>query len=212
MYLTMSQDVAMTSSGRAYGGMSAAERAESRRLRLIEAGRRVIAQNGVAAVTVEQVSQEAGLTKRYFYSTFGSREALLDACAEQLFGLLGAAMAAALAAPSPAERMHATVRGVVRILASDAAWARLYVECPAFTHLRERQEQAIKEFTDRIASEAMPFTGDSPDPVDRYLATRILVAGSTDLIISWLRGAVPADEESVIATIVATAEGAATTM
>jgi AcrR family transcriptional regulator len=208
----MSQDGDMTASGRIYGGVGAAEREESRRASLIEAARRIIAVHGIVAVSAEQVCQLAGLTKRYFYESFASRDALLDSCAELLFTHLRVAMEAALEAPTRQERVDRVARAVVHALASDPAWARLYTESPAFPNLRKRQQRAIQQFTDRLARDAMPFVG-RPSPAGRRnLATHVVVAGATDLIISWLNGEVEADEQTIVATIAATARGVAATL
>jgi AcrR family transcriptional regulator len=208
----MSQDGDMTASGRTYGGVSAAEREESRRASLIEAARRIIAEHGIAAVSAEQVCQLAGLTKRYFYESFATRDALLDSCAELLFTHLRITMEAALEAPAREERVDRVARAVVHALASDPPWARLYRECPAFPNLRERQQRAIQQFTDRLARDAMPFVGRTPTAGRRNLATRVVVAGATDLIVSWLNGEVEADEQTIVATIAATARGVAATL
>jgi AcrR family transcriptional regulator len=208
----MSQDGDMTASGRTYGGISAAEREESRRASLIEAARRIIAEHGIAAVTAEQVCQLAGLTKRYFYQSFASRDALLDSCAELLFTHLRMTMEAALEAPTRQERVDRVARAVVHALASDPAWARLYRECPAFPNLRKRQQRAVDEFTDRMARDAIPFVGRTSPDAQRTLATRVVVAGATDLIISWLNGDVEADEQTIVAAIAATARGVAATL
>src|ERR1700757_2897224 len=208
----MSQDGDMTASARTYGGISAAERAESRRASLIEAARRIIAEHGIAAVTAEQVCQLAGLTKRYFYHSFATRDALLDSCAELLFTHLRITMEAALEAPTYQERVDRVARAVVHALASDPAWARLYRECPAFPNLRKRQQRAVHEFTDRLAHDVMPFVGRTSPDGRRTLATRLVVAGATDLIISWLNGEIEADEQTIVATIAATARGVAATL
>jgi AcrR family transcriptional regulator len=207
--ITMSQDGDMTAPGRTYGGVSAAEREESRRASLIEAARRIIAEHGVAAVSAEQVCQLAGLTKRYFYESFATRDALLDSCAELLFTHLRITMEAALEAPTRQERVDGVARAVVRALASDPAWARLYTESPAFPNLRKRQQRAVDEFTGRLARDAMPFVGRTSPDGQRTLATRVVVAGATDLITSWLNGEVEADEQTIVATITATARGVA---
>ena len=208
MAVTMSQDTS-PDAGRSYGGMSAEARARSRRQRLIEAAQAVIAEHGVAALTVEQVCQTAELTKRYFYADFSGKDDLLDVCAEQLFSRLWDAMDGALAAASGPKRARAAIQAIVHTLASEQASARLYIECAAFPRLRERQQRAIREFSDRLAADVMPFTGTPPTGIRRDLAARIITAGSTELIVDWLQGTVETDEETIIATIAAATRGAA---
>jgi len=210
MAVTMSQETSAADVGRTYGGVSAEARAESRRQRLIGAAEAVIAEHGVAALTVEQVCQTAELTKRYFYVDFSGKDDLLDVCAEQLFTRLWNAIDGAVAAVgSGPKRVRAAAQAVVHTLASDPASARLYTECPAFPRLRERQQRAIREFSARMAADVIPFTGNPPTGIRRDLAARILTAGTTQLIVDWLDGTVETDEETIIATIAAAALGAA---
>ena len=200
----------MTVGGRIYGGLTAAQRSQDRRDRLLEAARALIAQAGVAPLTVDLVCQRAALSKRYFYTEFATKEDLLDACAEELFGRLVVQMEHVLTTAPLADRVEGTLRAVVHTLASDPADARLYMECPGFPRLRERQQRAVRDFTERMVAEAIPFIGRPKPSIDRELATRALVAGTTALIIGWLHGDIDTDEDSLIATMTAAARGAAT--
>lgn len=65
--------------GRTYGGVSPAQRTSERRARLLEAGLALYGTQGFAATSIDAVCAEAGLTKRYFYESFGSAEELLAA-------------------------------------------------------------------------------------------------------------------------------------
>lgn len=205
----MSQEASAEDTGRTYGGMTADARERSRRQRLLEAARAVIAEHGVAALTVEQVCQTAELTKRYFYANFSGKDDLLDVCAEQLFTGLWNAMDGAVAATPKPERARAAAQAVVHTLASDPAAARLYAECAAFPQLRERQQRAIRDFSARMAADVIPFTARRPTGIRRDLAARLITAGTTELIVDWLQGTMEADEETIIATIAAVALGVA---
>ena len=55
-----------------------------RRARFIEAGIEVFGQQGLRGATVRGVCAAAGLTDRYFYESFPSLEALLQAVYQQL--------------------------------------------------------------------------------------------------------------------------------
>lgn len=200
----------MTVEGRTYGGLSAEQRSQDRRARLLQAARALIADGGVAPLTVDLVCQRAALSKRYFYTEFATKDDLLDACAEDLFGRLSAQMEQVLTTAPLARRVEGTLRAVVHSLASDPADARLYMECPGFPRLREHQQRAVREFTERMAADAIQFTGRPKPFVDRKLATRALVAGTTDLIVAWLHGDIETDEDSLVATLSAAALGAAT--
>lgn len=62
---------------RSYEGRSAEDRRAERRTHLLEAGIRLIGRDGYAAASLNAICAEAGLTKRYFYESFDSVEALL---------------------------------------------------------------------------------------------------------------------------------------
>lgn len=197
----------VTTTGRTYGGLTAEQRSRSRRQRMIDAGRTVIADSGVATMTVDSVCQRAKLSKRYFYNEFASKDALLDACAEELFGRLRVGVQAGLASTPGVARAEAAVRAVVHTLATDPADARLYMESPGFPRLRERQLRAVREFSELMAPPDTPRRRGARPGIDVTLATQLLVAGTTHLIIAWLHGDIDTDEATLINTVTATALG-----
>lgn len=69
-------DTARQRSGR-YAGKAATTRQAERRKKLLAAGIRLIGREGYAATSIDAVCSEAGLTKRYFYESFASRDELL---------------------------------------------------------------------------------------------------------------------------------------
>jgi len=62
-----------------YGGVDAISRKEDRRKRLIEAGLEAFGTEGYARTTIKAICGLAGLTERYFYESFKSKEELLIA-------------------------------------------------------------------------------------------------------------------------------------
>jgi AcrR family transcriptional regulator len=75
---------------------AAASRSDRRRARtraaLVEAGRRLFAEHGAAAVTIQDITDAADVAKGSFYNHFESREDLQRAAAEQALEELGAAL------------------------------------------------------------------------------------------------------------------------
>ncbi|KAA0111272.1 TetR/AcrR family transcriptional regulator [Mycolicibacterium sp. P1-5] len=205
----MGQDGVMVVEGRTYGGLSSRQRSQERRERLLGAARALIAEVGVAPLTVDSVCQRAKLSKRYFYTEFATKDDLLDACAEELYDRLKSAMEVVLTTAPLPDRAHGVLRTVVHTLVASASDARLYMESPGFPRLRELQQREVAEFTERIAAEAMPFTGPPKPSVDRRLATRAVVTAATELIIAWLHGDIDTDEDTLVATLTATTLGAA---
>ncbi|WP_280458158.1 TetR/AcrR family transcriptional regulator [Nocardia carnea] len=74
----------MPPSTRSYRGASADQRRAERRERLIEAAIEVFGTAGYRGATIESVSSEAGLIKRYFYESFDDLESLLCAVYEPI--------------------------------------------------------------------------------------------------------------------------------
>ncbi|MCW2784268.1 MAG: Transcriptional regulator, TetR [Marmoricola sp.] len=192
----------MTELVRPWRGVSAEDRRTERRARLLEACLDVIGTDGVAATTVDRVCAEARLTKRYFYESFADLDALLLATADDLFESLRDQMGVVtLESRDSSERTHAVVTVLIDVLSGDSRRARLYVESPGHPALRLRREQAVASFTDFVASQVLPPAEPPTSEQHRLLATRLLVAGTTDLVTSWLAGDIEADRTSIIATI-----------
>src|SRR5215510_14392713 len=61
---------------------------EKTRRTLLAAAEKLVAERGIAAVTVRSVASRAGTTTRAVYALFGSKDALALALAEHVFGLL----------------------------------------------------------------------------------------------------------------------------
>ena len=186
---------------RPWRGVSAEERQTRRREQLVEGCLNVLGADGLAAVTVDRVCGDAKLTKRYFYDQFSDLDALLAATADELVATLQERMNAALAStPDQSRRRHAIVSILIDVLAEDPRRARLYVESPGHPALRERRAQAIGAFTEYVAA-ALPEPQEPITAERRLLAIRLLVAGTTDLVASWLAGEIDADRASIIETI-----------
>ncbi|MGY4710749.1 TetR/AcrR family transcriptional regulator [Mycolicibacterium sp. CBM1] len=195
--------------GRTYAGLTAQQRSADRRERLLAAARALIAEDGLAPLTVELVCGRANLSKRYFYAEFAGKDELLDACAADLYTRLKSAMEVVLREEPMADRAHGVLHTVVATLVASAADARLYMESPGFPRLRSLQQREIGVFAERVAAEAMPFSGPAKPSVDRALAARAMVTAATELIIAWLHGDIQTDEETLVATLTATTLGAA---
>ncbi|MDJ0765957.1 MAG: TetR/AcrR family transcriptional regulator [Myxococcota bacterium] len=69
---------------RQYGGMDADERRTGRREKFLEAGIEAFGTTGYAKSTIQGICRIAGLTERYFYESFTSKEDLLCAVHRRL--------------------------------------------------------------------------------------------------------------------------------
>lgn len=182
--------------------MSASERRDRRRARLLDAGLDEVLEAGVAAVTAEGVCGRAGLTKRYFYESFADRGELLLAAAEELFNSIWSAVqVAADAHPDDAPaRARSAVEALADVLLADPRRARLYVECPALPALNRRRQDAVARFAGLADDRLLPFSADFPE-AQRLVAARLVVAGATDVMTAWLAGEFVAQRDDVVAAI-----------
>ncbi|WP_209714652.1 TetR/AcrR family transcriptional regulator [Marmoricola sp. OAE513] len=192
----------MTDMRRPYGGVSAEDRTAKRRAALLDAGLVVIGRDGVGSCSIEAVCAQAELGKRYFYESFTDRDAFLLELVDRLFADIRSRMGEDLAEFSDrAERSRAVVRTLVEVLSGDQRRARLYAESAGHPVLARRRAQAITEYTEFVADHVLPVS-DLP-AVERHLATRILVSGTTDLVTSWLSGEVQATKDEIVQAIIA---------
>lgn len=67
-----------------YGGVHAVQRLKERKDKFIESGLEIFGTVGYARSTIKGICQHAGLTERYFYESFQSKEELLSAVYQRL--------------------------------------------------------------------------------------------------------------------------------
>src|SRR3954447_7195429 len=120
-------DSELPAKGRAYGGVSQAERQSERRARFIEAGIAAFGRDGFAATTTRSLCAEAGLTQRYFYESFEGLEALFVAVVRHLGERLDEKLltAAARAPQEPQEQLRALSTAFFSLLKKDVHAARI---------------------------------------------------------------------------------------
>src|SRR4051794_18126850 len=96
----------------------------------LEVAHRLFAERGYAAVTMDEIAGEVGVTKPLLYNYFGNKERLYIACMERAGDALTAAIGHAVAeSDSPGDALGAGVRAFFSFLDSDrAAWAVLFDE------------------------------------------------------------------------------------
>lgn len=185
---------------RSYRGVSADDRRQQRRSLLLEACLDLVGGGGIAAVTAESVSARAKLTKRYFYENFAGRDAVLVAALDEMFVDLIADVRDVIARSDAARRAEMVTEVFVSTMCGDPRRARLYAESQANPALQARREDAIGAFTSLLTA------GQEHEPSEsakRQLMTRIVVAGVTDVVTSWIEGSLAADRSSLTAAIVA---------
>lgn len=182
--------------GRVYGGISSTDRQSTRRAALLDAALDVIAEDGVAAVTVRGVCGRARLADRYFYENFSDRDALLDGLADELFTQVGGALLAAITAATsgsatadPAAVARAGVETAIAFVTEDPRRGRLLVEARGSAALQQHLDQAVRVLATLTATQASDLLGErAPSPQDTDMAAFTLVSGGLELLRHWLCG------------------------
>ena len=185
---------------RPYRGVSAEQRRAERRELLVEACREIVGRDGLAATTVGSVCEQAGLTKRYFYESFTDLDAILLENLDDLLATVRARILDALAplGPDPVPRAHATIAELVTAMTEDPRRARLYVESSGHRRLRARLEEAYDAYAELWTGDVLGLAEPS---AHRRLDALHHVAGTTQVVVSWLQGTVALDREELIAEL-----------
>ncbi|MET1062910.1 MAG: TetR/AcrR family transcriptional regulator [Aeromicrobium sp.] len=188
---------------RSYGGVSAADRSAGRRAKLLEATIAVLADEGETRTTMTAICARAGLTERYFYESFASRDeavlAALDAVAVEIASV--AVQAVADTGGDPADRVRAALGAVVSLVASQPDKGRVaVVESSATPELRARRHALLGSFAELVAHEAAALFGDAAWPEDRARVHGLVyAAGVAELVAAWVVGDVELEQDELVA-------------
>jgi len=110
----------------------------SKRLKIVDATLRCVAERGIRATTVEEIASEAGMARATLYRTFpGGREAVLEAVAETETARFFASLSVELASAEDLESLVvAFLYGVATRLRSSVILRALSRERPELLHAR----------------------------------------------------------------------------
>ena len=194
----------MSGGARSYGGKSADERVTARRARLIDATISLLASGGEARTTMTAVCAKAGLTERYFYESFASRDDVLLAALDSVSEEIARTALDAVAASSgePADRVRAVIGAVVDLVVADPDKMHVAViESNANALMRARRHELLGSFAALVAAEAREILeGETwPEPRD-HLQAVIFMAGLSELVASWLLGEVELTRDELVTT------------
>lgn len=186
---------------RPYRGVAADKRRRERREKLLDACLDVVAESGVAAVTVDGICARAGLSKRYFYESFGDRDAILVSALDDVIDTVGTALEEIVQEQgSTSDRVAQTAADLVRALTSDPRSSLLYTSASANPALEARRRQMVDTFTPLLMRAVLDADPANPRA---EAATVLMVAGTTELLDRWLRGDLDFTEVEFVDTLTA---------
>lgn len=148
------------------------------------------------------ICAQAGLTERYFYESFPSREQLLLALVDEIAEQVRAAVLAALAGAEgdAAARAHAAIAAFAALLTNDPRKGRVaIIESATVPVLRQRRHELFRDFAGLVVAQARTLFGSQalPAPQDE-ISARLLVGGLGELITAWLQSETAADVEDIV--------------
>ena len=167
----------VATSKRNFRGVSPEDRKAERRKRLIEAGLQAFGLHGFHAVGVRDICGVAKLTERYFYESFGNREALFVAVYTEAAQRIRSAIAEAHAAARPEATAFARagLEATLRTFRDDPRIARiLLLESLAVGSVGEARLVESQAFADEIAAITKAF---HPDISDKHLSADLIGNG-----------------------------------
>ncbi len=179
-----------TEPDRAYGGKSRTERASERREQLIDAALDLLDREGLRAVKVRRVCQEAHLNNRYFYESFAGVDELLDAVVfrveRQIIERFAAAAGGELAGRSGVELVRAAMAIMTGAFLDDPRLIRV-LGFSGESAMRTRRDELVT----RSAAAIRPF-------VDSDVVAYLLIGGWCDVLWAWHTGKIVGTREQLV--------------
>lgn len=194
-------------------GSSGLPKRDRTRRQLLESATRVITARGLAATTIQEIAQEAGMTPGTVYNHFNTREEILLALAYWVADTLCARIADSQAGiPEGAERMSIGMRRYIWLAEQSPAWATIMLEvalaAPPLleeitTYAREDLRLGVKQKSFRVPSEdaAIDMIGGAVNNAMRRIIMGAASAShGTALATMVLRGlGMPAEDAAAVA-------------
>ena len=174
---------------------------------------RVIARKGMAAATMQEIAEEAGVAKGTIYLYFRDRDELVEKTFETAIGELHKRVDAALALEIPfEEKLRALISAQVGFFSENAEFFRLYMtlKMPEGTPAQQRRqkrncqpqyETRVKAFAG-VLNQAME-SGEIRKS-DPYRLALFLIEGSAAITLHRLSEAEPPAEQQDVDLIVST--------
>jgi AcrR family transcriptional regulator len=137
----------------------------------LETARIMFAERGFAAVTMDEIAAEVGVTKPLLYAYFGNKEGLYLACMEPAAEALVDTVAAAVAATeTPGAAMRAGVHAFFIFVDADrSAWKVLFDETlPAGAEPARRAAEQRERLAELVAAAELERV-----PAERRAASRV---------------------------------------
>ncbi|MEU0543221.1 TetR/AcrR family transcriptional regulator [Nocardia sp. NPDC005978] len=189
-----------------YRGTSTDERREQRRRRLLDAALEIVGTQGLSALTVRGLCEQAKVGPRFFYESFPDLDTLAGAL---LFEVQQEALDRAIdtmhATPgSPEDKIRAGVATLIIAVTDDPRRANIaFAQAHGSERLTRLRFEGMRRVATAIMGQARVIL-DIPEGEDTALIalTQLITGGAAELILVWLDGGLKV-ERPVLIQIVA---------
>jgi AcrR family transcriptional regulator len=187
---------------RVWGGTTLEQRRAARRSALLDAALDLLGEHGGAGVTVRSVCRKAGLTDRYFYENFASRDELLAALFLQVADELQQAMESiSPAGGSREEQARAAVEAFVSVCLDDPRKGRLLLVEPLSDAALSGVSVGVAPTFTRLVRRQLPPGASKNESI---LTSVALTGAVATLFFGWLSGTLTVSREELIEQCVRT--------
>ena len=178
------------------------KRSEARRVDILRAAARVFRRRGTGATGMREIAEEAELSPGNLYYYFESKDELLHFCQERTLKQLLAAVDAAKAAATCAERLRAVLRAHVHALLDELEGATAHLDIESLPDAvrvplvkkRDSYERAVRALVTEGISRG-EFA-----PCDAALVTRAMLGGA-NWTARWYRPNGPKSADEIAGAI-----------
>ncbi|MFB7252491.1 TetR/AcrR family transcriptional regulator [Microbacterium sp. NPDC056234] len=147
--------------------------APQRRSQAVRAGVRAIADLGLTTSAVQRVAEDIGVSQTYVFRLFGSKQALMLACLDEMEARMRAAFRDAAEA-DPDEPLEAMGAGF-RSLVADGSLSGFWLQACAAARGDEAVAARCRSFISGVLEEADRGAGSTPEELSSFLGRGALV-------------------------------------
>ncbi|GAM46657.1 transcriptional regulator [Nocardia seriolae] len=185
-----------------YRGTTTDERREQRRRRLLDAALEIVGTQGLAALTVRGVCEQATVGPRFFYESFTDLDALAATLLDEVQGeALERARAAMTDTPGgPDEKLRAGVAALIIAVTDDPRRANIaFAQAYGSEELMRRRFQGMRQVAELLIEQTRILLN-RPEGDDTALTTlaQLITGGAAELILVWLDGGLKVERPVLI--------------
>lgn len=185
-----------------YRGTTTDERREQRRRRLLDAALEIVGTQGLAALTVRGLCEQAKVGPRFFYESFTDLDALATDLLDEVQGVaLEHAAAAMTDTPGdPETKIRAGVAALIIAVTDDPRRAQIaFAQAYGSELLMRRRFEGMRQVAQLIIDQTRVLL-DLPDSDDTALTAvaQLITGGAAELILVWLDGGLKVERPLLI--------------